>query len=150
MNASAAALLGDRTFDIDFPAQVFDDAVDHRQPQARAFARLLGSEEWLENAIEVLACDTAAAVGNSDVAERADQLAVDGDGAVFGAGIAGIREQIDEHLQQPLVVGEYVQTGWAVIDEVHRAGTLVESEQVNCLSGTAIDQDRLWLRACAA
>ena len=40
-----------RAVDIDLAIMLFNDRIDQREAQAGAFARILGGEEWFEQAV---------------------------------------------------------------------------------------------------
>ena len=50
--------------DVDEPAVAFDDAGNSGKPEAGALANTFGGEEWIEDFIDDVARDAAAAVGN--------------------------------------------------------------------------------------
>src|ERR1700676_1264293 len=65
LNMERSALPGCRTH-IDFSGVLFDNAVAHRKTEARAAAAGFGGEERIENAVNVLAWNARAGIGNLD------------------------------------------------------------------------------------
>ncbi len=58
--------LPDFGFRLNIAAGLFDDAVDHRQPETRALAYLLGCEERLEYLVHDVGRNTGAGIGHLD------------------------------------------------------------------------------------
>src|SRR4051794_19912382 len=84
--------------DLEATAVPGDDAVAHRETEAGALADGLGAEERLEDALRDLGRHAAAVVAN-----RHDGRAVAGEGrdpdvARAGDGIAGVADEMQEHL----------------------------------------------------
>src|SRR5439155_20943399 len=101
-----------RAIDRDLSPEAADDAVADRQPQAGAFADVLGGEERIEHAGGDLGRHAVAGV--LDLDDRA-ALGVGagpyGDAVVVGATVAdrvrGVDQQVDEYLGKPAIVGDH-------------------------------------------
>ncbi len=89
---------------------LFDEAIDHAEPQARPRAEFLGGEERIEHLAEILRCDAGAAVGHGDrdivagfhlgmtvgivqVERRIGRL--DRQPAAIGHGVPGVQAQVE-------------------------------------------------------
>ena len=104
----------------DVAACLLDDAVGRGKPQAGPFALLLGGEERVEDLVQRLGRDAAAlvrdrdahvfALGNAGPFQRqsgpqADILGADRDLAAAGHGVAGVHDEVHQHLLELPGVG---------------------------------------------
>src|SRR5688572_2723846 len=91
---------------------VADDALAHRQAQARALAVGLGGEERLEDVRRFLGADTDAGVGDghgeAGDAVRGAHFAPHGEGAAAGHGVERVVEEVDEDLRELVAVADHV------------------------------------------
>ncbi len=90
---------------------LFDDVVDHRQAQSRAFAYGLGSKEGVKYLLNIFFGDTDAVVGDPDRYGLIFRcvLGRNGDSASLFLGLLldspfGIADDIKDHLLQELVI----------------------------------------------
>ena len=89
-------------FALHFDASVMflQDAIGQRQAQSCTIADRLGSEEWIEDLLEMFRRDTLAGIDDIDSHIIALASATDSDAAVFFYSVRGINQQIHEHLVQ--------------------------------------------------
>ena len=94
---AAAAPVGD----FDRAAMLLNDTVGHRKSQAGAFARALGGEERIVDAVQILRRDAVAGVGDFDARRPVLRAQVRTSSVPPRChGVARVQEQIQEHLLQ--------------------------------------------------
>src|SRR5947209_1963513 len=89
---AAAAPVGD----FNGTTMLLNDTVGHRESQARAFARGLGGEEGIVDAVDMLGRDAGTAIGHFNPDARAFSARADLEGAAARHGVTGVEEQVQE------------------------------------------------------
>src|SRR5712671_4423226 len=87
-----------RALHFDAPVVRRDDAVCDREPEAGPTADVLGREERLEDASEALRRNARTVVADADARIGVVEARADPDVAAGGRGVAGVRQQVHEHL----------------------------------------------------
>ena len=100
------------------PGMFGDDVVDHGQAQAGAFAGLLGGKEGLEYVVLQLLGNAVAVVAYHHLDEIAVGAPRHLDTVTRMRGVAGVGEQIDEHLNHALPFAPYRRLGRALVEKL--------------------------------
>src|SRR5205085_9984784 len=82
--------------DFNGTTMLLNDTVGHRKPQAGAFARGLGGEERIVDAVEILGCNTVAGIGDFDARAQAVGPGADFKGSAGAHGVARVQEEVEE------------------------------------------------------
>src|SRR5579871_1351326 len=116
-----------RARNMNFAAVVADDAGHDGEAQPRPLAALLGGEEGVEHRVEVLGRDAAPLILHVDLEKSTfwTSLAArrDRHPAALARGVAGVEQQVDQHLLELVRVGRHVrERGVEARDELEVAG----------------------------
>src|SRR4051794_13892597 len=90
---------------VDLAAVVADDAGDDGEAEAGPLAPLLGGEERVEDGVQVLEGDPAALVDDLERDLGAGPAGAQPEQASGVGGVAGVEQQVDQHLLQLIGVG---------------------------------------------
>ena len=110
-------VLSRNTFHADIAAVFLDSAVADRQSESRALADILGCEEWVKNAAQMLRGNAGPVIFESDAqpwtalhcgsrrGSLSCDLRTDADDALFTECVKRIRKKIDEDLLEQIGIG---------------------------------------------
>src|SRR6202789_794165 len=117
------------------------------EPGARIF---FCRKEWLEDALDVVAANTAASIGNSDanagagwVARIAGGVCLNPDGGSLGTGVKAVCEQVGENLAQLARNSQHLHLGIRLDRELHSLRKRARGVKVRHFA-----DDRGWLEVC--
>src|SRR5690606_16024196 len=121
--------------DIDLSIMLFHDGIDQRKAQTGPFAGVFGGVERLEQPVLDKLGNTAAFVLDDQINRLLGHFAVDADDAARLGGVAGVGEQIDQHLGKTLGIAFGQMLRVAEVEVLHFGGFAIEREQANGILG---------------
>ncbi len=128
-------------------AVVLHNAIDQRQAQTGAFTGLLGGVEGLEHLLQGLFADAAALILDFDLHAASVRLGAQPYMIPRLAGIAGVGEQIDEHLHKLLPLSQQSQLGRDLVVTADLLTGVGELNQAHRLIGAILDGEAGAVRA---
>src|SRR3989344_964408 len=97
---AALALCVSRAVDGDLSIMLFNDGIDQCKAQTGTFTGVLGGEEGFEQAVLDVLWNAAAFVLHDQVDRVLESLALDAYRTAGRGRVAGVRQQVDQHLRQ--------------------------------------------------
>ncbi len=114
---------------------LFNDGIDQSEPQSGPLTGVLGSEERLEQPIHDVLGDAGAFVFDDQIHGVFAGFTLDPHCAAGGRRVAGIGQQVDEHLCQALRIAVDPMVWVAQVIELYLEVTAIQRQQPNGILG---------------